>query len=89
MQVSIQQHLLGGNFALVTKNDLNGYTNPGVLAGTIGNKIADTAVFDLSKADAAKAWELRQDLISSFRQWMLTNIYLLQESHYIKIIMHM
>ena len=42
-----------GNFALVTKNDLNGYTNPGVLAGTIGNKIADTAVFDLSKADAA------------------------------------
>ena len=42
-----------GNFALVTKNDLNGYTKPGVLAGTIGNKIADTAVFDLSKADAA------------------------------------
>ena len=42
-----------GNFALVTKNDLNGYTNPGVLAGTIGNKIAYTAVFDLSKADAA------------------------------------
>ena len=42
-----------GNFALVTKNDLNGYTNPGVLLGTIGNKIADTAVFDLSKADVA------------------------------------
>ncbi len=42
-----------GNFALVTKTDLNGYTNPGVLAGNIGNKVADTAVFDFSKADAA------------------------------------
>lgn len=42
-----------GNFALVTKNDLTGWTNPGVLAGNIGNKVADTAVFDFSKADAA------------------------------------
>lgn len=42
-----------GNFALVTKDDLNGWANPGVLAGNIGNKVADTAVFDFSKADAA------------------------------------
>lgn len=42
-----------GNFALVTKASLNGYTNPGALAGNIGNKVADTAVFDFSKADAA------------------------------------
>lgn len=42
-----------GNFALVTKTDLNGYKNPGALAGDIGNKVADTAVFDFSKADAA------------------------------------
>ena len=42
-----------GNFALVTKTDLNGWKNPGVLAGNIGNKVADTAVFDFSKADAA------------------------------------
>lgn len=42
-----------GNFALVTKTDLNGWKNPGALAGNIGNKVADTAVFDFSKADAA------------------------------------
>mgnify|MGYP000962146901 FL=1 len=42
-----------GNFALVTKTDLNGWKNPGALAGDIGNKVADTAVFDFSKADAA------------------------------------
>lgn len=42
-----------GNFALVTKASLNGHTNPGALAGNIGNKVADTAVFDFSKADAA------------------------------------
>lgn len=42
-----------GNFALVTKTDLNGWKNPGALVGNIGNKVADTAVFDFSKADAA------------------------------------
>lgn len=42
-----------GNFALVTKTDLNGWKKPGALAGDIGNKVADTAVFDFSKADAA------------------------------------
>lgn len=29
------------------------WKNPGALAGDIGNKVADTAVFDFSKADAA------------------------------------
>lgn len=44
-----------GNFALVAKGDLNGYTNPGLLKGSIGNYISDTAVFDLSELDAANA----------------------------------
>lgn len=44
-----------GNFALVSKSDLNGYTNPGLLKGTIGNYISDTAVFNLSDLDPANA----------------------------------
>lgn len=44
-----------GNFALVKKADLNGYTNPGLLKGTLGNMVSDTAVFDLTKLESASA----------------------------------
>ncbi len=40
-----------GNFALVKESDLNGYVNPGILKGNLGNKIADTATFDFSVAE--------------------------------------
>ena len=42
------------NVALVKKDDLNGYTNPGVLKGTFGNRVADTAVFKLKEANLAE-----------------------------------
>ena len=42
------------NAALVKKDDLNGYTNPGVLKGTFGNRVADTAVFKLKEANLAE-----------------------------------
>ena len=44
-----------GNFALVKSSDLNGYTNPGVCKGNLGNKVADTATFDFTADDVVAA----------------------------------
>lgn len=43
------------NFALVKSTDLNGYTNPGVCKGNLGNKVADVATFDFTADDVVAA----------------------------------